>query len=90
MRGKHGRIRTVPMPTWVKVANRRLDGRCGGTDGHVFRPVNRGDGVSGDQLSEKVVWQILREYAQAAGVPDIAPHDARRYAESLRHIRFCR
>jgi len=23
--GKHARIRTVPVPTWVKVANRRLD-----------------------------------------------------------------
>ena len=26
--GKHGRIRTVPMPAWVKVANRYLDGSC--------------------------------------------------------------
>src|ERR1039457_5051432 len=24
--GKHGRVRTIPMPTWVKVAIRRLDG----------------------------------------------------------------
>jgi hypothetical protein len=26
-------------------------------DGHVFRPVNRADRVSGDVLSEKVVWR---------------------------------
>ena len=33
-------------------------------------------------LSEEVVWQLLQEYAAAAGVPGIAPHDLRRYAES--------
>ncbi len=46
--------------------------------GHIFRPVNRGDEVHGDQMSEKVVWQLLVPYAKAAGVPGIAPHDARR------------
>ena len=34
--------------------------------------------MAGDRLGEKVVWQMLREYAEAAGVPGIAPHDARR------------
>jgi hypothetical protein len=33
-------------------------------------------------MSEKVVWQLLQPYAKAAGVPGIAPHDLRRYAES--------
>jgi hypothetical protein len=33
-------------------------------------------------MSEKVVWQMLQQYATDAGVPGIAPHDARRYAES--------
>ena len=33
-------------------------------------------------MSEKVVWQLLQPYATAAGVPGIAPHDLRRYAES--------
>jgi len=31
-----------------------------------------------ERLGEKVVWQMLQHYAQAAGVPGIAPHDARR------------
>jgi hypothetical protein len=33
-------------------------------------------------MSEKVVWQMLQQYATDAGVPGIAPHDCRRYAES--------
>jgi len=43
----------------------------------------RGDQVRGEVLSEKVVWQMLRPYAVAAGVPGIAPHDARRSSEHV-------
>ena len=79
--GKHGRVRTVPMPTWVKVAIDAWTSRAGLSDGRVFRPVNRGDQVWGEAMTEKVVWQILQQYAEAAGVAGIAPHDLRRYAE---------
>jgi integrase len=81
--GKHGRVRTVPMPVWVKVAIDAWTGPAGVTSGHVFRPVNRADQVAGEVLSEKVVWQMLRPYAEAAGVPGLAPHDCRRTAAKL-------
>jgi integrase len=81
--GKHGRVRTIPMPTWVKVAIDTWTAPAGVTDGYVFRSVNRGDQVQGNVLSEKVVWQMLRPYAAAAGVPGIAPHDCRRTAAKL-------
>jgi len=76
--GKHSRVRTVPMPVWVKIAINAWTAGANVADGHVFRPVNRGDQMQGDVLSEKVVWQMLRPYAAAAGVPGIAPHDLRR------------
>src|SRR5690242_5930020 len=76
--GKHRRIRTVPMPTWVKVAIETWTSPAGIVDGHIFRPVNRGNRLCGDRLGQNVVWQMLRKYAEAAGVPGIAPHDARR------------
>jgi site-specific recombinase XerD len=76
--GKHGRVRTIPMPTWVKVAIDTWTGPAGITEGHVLRPVMRGDQVKGERLTEKVVWQLLPPYAIAAGVPGIAPHDLRR------------
>jgi integrase len=81
--GKHGRVRTVPIPTWAKVAIDAWTGPAGVVEGHVFRSVNRGDKVPGPVLSEKVVWQMLRPYAAAAGVPGIAPHDCRRTAAKL-------
>src|ERR1017187_9464859 len=37
--GKHGRVRTVPMPTWVKVAIDAWTSAAAIADGKVFRPV---------------------------------------------------
>ena len=76
--GKHGRVRTIPVPTWVKVAVDAWTSAAGLTEGHVLRPVGRGDRVLGERMTEKVVWQLLQPYAVAAGVPGIAPHDLRR------------
>jgi len=81
--GKHSRVRTVPMPTWVKVAIDAWTQAAGLADGHVFRPVNRGDRVQGEAMSEKVVWQMLQPYAEAVGIPAFAPHDARRTCAKL-------
>src|ERR1022692_4063350 len=81
--GKHNRVRTVPMPTWTKVAIDAWTGPAGVVDGYLFRPVKRGDKVQGDVLSEKVVWQMLKPYAKAAGVAGIAPHDCRRSCAKL-------
>jgi site-specific recombinase XerD len=76
--GKHGRVRTIPVPTWVKVAVDAWTSAAELTEGHVLRPIGRGDRVLGDRMTEKVVWQLLQPYTRAAGVPGIAPHDLRR------------
>ena len=51
--GKHGRVRTIPMPVFVKVAIDAWTAPAGVVDGHVFRPVNRGDQVQGAVLLGK-------------------------------------
>ena len=81
--GKHGRIRTAPMPAWVKVAIDAWTSPAGLTEGQIFRPMNRADRVSGERLGEKVVWQMLQAYAEAVGIPGIAPHDLRRTCAKL-------
>jgi integrase len=81
--GKHGRVRTAPMPNWVKVAIDGWTSAAALENGRVFRRVHRADRVGGDVLSEKVVWQLIKPYADAAGVPGIAPHDLRRTCAKL-------
>jgi integrase/recombinase XerD len=83
LKGKHGRTRTMPMPAWVKVAIDAWTSTVGLADGRTFRPVNRADRASGERLGEKVVWQMLQQYAEAIGVPGIAPHDLRRTCAKL-------
>jgi integrase len=81
--GKHGRVRTAPMPAWVKVAIDAWTSASGAATGHVFLRVTRSGSVIGEHLGEKVVWQMLRRYAAEVGVPGIAPHDLRRTCAKL-------
>ena len=71
------------MPTWAKVAIDAWASPVGVTEGHVFRSVNRADRITGEGLGEKVVWQLIKPYSEAAGVPGIAPHDLRRTCTKL-------
>ena len=32
-------------------------------------------------LTERAVWQLVREYAAQIGIGELAPHDLRRYAD---------
>ena len=81
--GKHGRVRTAPLPTWVKVAIDAWTCAAGLAQGHVFRPVTRAGRAGGERLGEKVVWQMLQHYTEAVGVPGLAPHDLRRTCAKL-------
>src|SRR6202051_4874787 len=81
--GKHGRVRTIPMAVWVKNAIDAWTAAVGVTEGNLFRPVNRGDRVCGERMSEKVVWQMLKTYVAGTGLPNIAPHDLRRTTAKL-------
>src|ERR1700733_6629628 len=81
--GKHGRVRTAPMPAWVKVAIDAWTSASALIDGRVFRPVNRRGSMTGERMGEKVVWQMLKRYAAEVGVPGIAPHDLRRTCAKL-------
>src|SRR6202163_1014470 len=50
MVGKHGRVRTIPVPAWTKVAIDAWAIPADVTIGHVFRSVNRADRVTGERL----------------------------------------
>lgn len=77
--GKGGRVRTVPVPAWVKVTLDSWLVAAGIESGRVWRSINRGGRVWGDGLSEKVIWQLVQEYAGDG----IAPHDLRRTSAKL-------
>jgi integrase len=83
--GKGNRVRSVPIPSWVKVA---IDdwalaaGICTGKllplgPGRVFRPVSRAGVVCGAELSSQAIQDVVKKYSRALGV-GLAAHDLRR------------
>jgi site-specific recombinase XerD len=83
--GKAGHIRTVPMPDWVK---RTIDDWLNAADirhGKLFRCVCRKGTVWGTEITEKVVWHVVKEYATRLGISKLAPHDLRRSCARLCH-----
>jgi integrase len=80
--GKGGHIRTVPMPNWVK---QTIDDWLTVADvvhGKIFRCVCREGVVWGTEITERVVWHVVKEYAKRLGVSKLAPHDLRKRKES--------
>lgn len=73
--GKGGRVRTVPMPAWVKVAIDRWTAAAGISDGTIFRAIRRGGHIWGGGLTPKVIRQIVMRHAP---VERFSAHDARR------------
>ena len=85
--GKGGHIRTVPIPNWVKVALDQWIRPANVTEGKVFRAVARKGKVWGHGISQNVVWYVVRNCCQRAGLDHIAPHDLRRTCARLCHDR---
>jgi integrase len=84
--GKGGHVRTVPMPAWVKDALDAWTIAAGITEGTVFRAISRVGRVWGDRMTVKVLWDVVRAAAAAAGIDKLAPHDLRRTCARLCHL----
>ncbi len=83
--GKGGHIRTVPVPDWVKQAVDDWLFAARVTEGRIFRRVCRTGMVWGKDMTEKVVWHVVKEYAGRMGITKLAPHDLRRSCARLCH-----
>jgi site-specific recombinase XerD len=83
--GKAGHIRTVPMPSWVKRTIDEWSAAAGINQGRLFRCVCRKGKVWGTEITEKVVWHVVKENAARLGVNKLAPHDLRRSCARLCH-----
>jgi integrase len=81
--GKGKRIRTVPVPAWVKLLLDDWLAAAGIQSGHLFRAVNKAGTVGESALTENAVWWIVREYAGELELGKLAPHDLRRTCARL-------
>lgn len=86
LHGKTGHTRTVPVPDWVKALLDQWTHAAAINTGRVFRRVTKAGTVWGTGMTEKVVWHVVREYAQVAGIATLASHDLRRSCARLCHV----
>ena len=78
--GKHNRVRTVPIPSWAKLAVDEWTTAAGLSTGPVFRAVNKGGKVAGNGMTPQAVYNAAVPYAEGLGA-----HDLRRTFAKLAH-----
>ena len=82
--GKHGRVRTVPMPSWAKAALDHWARAAGISEGRVLRAINKAGRISHDSMGAQSVFETVVGYGRRIGV-EITPHDLRRTFAKLAH-----
>lgn len=81
--GKGGRIRTVPVPSFVKT---RVDAWTGAAHlqaGPLFRALGKGGVLKARAMDENAVWLLVEEHARKIGIQKLTPHDLRRTCAKL-------
>ena len=73
--GKRNKVRTVPIPSWAKVAIDAWADAAGIREGLIFRSVRKGGRVNGQSMTPQAIYSLVREHA---GGLDVAAHDLRR------------
>jgi len=75
--GKGGRVRSVPIAPWVKVAIDEWTSAAGITSGYIFLRVKQGGIIVREPITPQAAFYVVKHYAGLCGF-DVAPHDLRR------------
>ena len=82
--GKGNRQRLVTIPAGVKARIDLWTKAAGITEGRLFRPVNKGGVMVGEEIrDEKAIWTLVMRYAKETELGKLAPHDLRRTCAKL-------
>lgn len=83
--GKRNKVRSVPMPSWAKQAMDEYQSAANVAEGVVFCPINKGGRLTGAQMTEQAIYNLVTQYAASLGIQNLAPHDLRRTFAKLAH-----
>ena len=82
LHGKAGRVRTVPVPRWVRETVDTWTAAAGIDKGILLRSVSKSEKL-GESLSAWSIWSIVEASARAIGVENFGAHDLRRTCAKL-------
>ena len=83
--GKHGRMRSVPIPLWAYLSIAEWSRAAAMNVGPIFRRVTRHGRVAAQQISPQAVFEIVSKYSKVIGIA-VAPHDLRRTFAKLAYL----
>jgi integrase len=83
--GKGGRVRTVPVPAWVKSTVDTWAEGASIRSGKLFRSIRKNGTVWGEGITQNVVWYVVKACADRVGIKALAPHDLRKTCARLCH-----
>ena len=83
--GKGNRVRSVPIPSWVKLAIDEWAGVAEISQGSVFRAIHKGGFIQHESLTPQAIRDIVKLYGEQIGKPEVAAHDLRRTFAKLAH-----
>ncbi len=76
--GKRDKVRSVPVPAWMKAAIDDWSRQSNIFEGMIFRAVNKGDKIMGAGITPQAIRNIVHQYSQKLSPSPVAPHDLRR------------
>ncbi len=85
MIGKGNRVRSVPIPSWVKLAIDEWANAAGISTGRIFQAVHKGGFLKHEYLTPQAIRDVVKEYGVQIGKPELAAHDLRRTFAKLAH-----
>jgi len=83
--GKGNRVRTIPIPSWVKVAIDEWTSSANISSGLLFQSIHKGDAISHAAMTPQAVRDVVKFYGDQIGKPELAAHDLRRTFAKLAH-----
>jgi len=85
MIGKGNHVRSVPIPSWVKLAIDEWAQSANLQSGLVFQAIHKGGYIKHESLTPQAIRDIVKHYAAVIGLPELAAHDMRRSFAKLAH-----
>lgn len=77
MIGKGNHVRSVPIPSWVKVAIDEWQAVSDVT-GRVFQAIHKGGHITREEMTPQGIRDVIKYYGAMIGKPELAAHDLRR------------
>jgi len=83
--GKGNHVRSVPIPSWVKLAIDEWSSVGNISSGFVFQSIHKGGYLTHESITPQAVRDIVKQYALEIGMSELASHDLRRSFAKLAH-----